>query len=215
MAAIAGALAASFSVTAGQAGAFKRGHLKCPRSGERPRRMRGPGARPPWRASGTAQLLTSQIPPDRAPPPKCPRRSLGGEEPCYVYRVLPATPVEPPIAMPPSPTAPSSPSPAAAGAPLIWTNIILFSLTFLGCRGARPLVRSDASPFPDGLGALRRLPHRQRNVHHRRLSPAVGAPHVRRPLEPAPAVRDLRLDGAAEHRLGVVQRPSPASPQRR
>ena len=34
--------------------------------------------------------------------------------------------------MPPSPTAPSSPSPAAAAAPLIWTNIILFSLTFLG-----------------------------------------------------------------------------------
>ena len=40
--------------------------------------------------------------------------------------------VEPPTAMPPSPTVPSSASPANAGAPLIWTNIILFSLTFLG-----------------------------------------------------------------------------------
>src|SRR6185437_9402334 len=40
-------------------------------------------------------------------------------------------PVEPPIAMPSSPSAPSSVSPAVAGAPLIWTNILLFLLTFL------------------------------------------------------------------------------------
>ena len=41
-------------------------------------------------------------------------------------------PVEPSTAMPARPTAPSSASPAAAGTPLIWTNILLFSLTFLG-----------------------------------------------------------------------------------
>jgi len=40
--------------------------------------------------------------------------------------------------MPPSPTAPCSASPAAAGAPLIWTNILLFSLTFLVAAVAVP-----------------------------------------------------------------------------
>lgn len=40
--------------------------------------------------------------------------------------------VEPPTAMPSRPTVPSSASPAVAGARPIWTNILLFSLTFLG-----------------------------------------------------------------------------------
>src|SRR5579883_1000388 len=47
-------LAALALARAGRAGAFQRGHLTCPRSGERPRRTRGPGAPPPWMASGTA-----------------------------------------------------------------------------------------------------------------------------------------------------------------
>ncbi len=47
-------LAALALARAGRAGAFQRGHLTGPRSGERSRRTRGPGAPPPWMASGTA-----------------------------------------------------------------------------------------------------------------------------------------------------------------
>src|SRR5579883_1098880 len=47
-------LAALALARAGRAGAFQRGHLTCPRSGDRARRTRGPGAPPPWMASGTA-----------------------------------------------------------------------------------------------------------------------------------------------------------------
>ena len=96
--------------------------------------------------------------------------------------------------MPPSPAVPSSASPAAAGAPLIWTNIILFSLTFLAAAVLVPwygLTHHFAVAAWVLFGVFL-IAYTVRAV--RRGRPAGGADH---PVDHGPAA-DQGLDRSAE-----------------